>query len=85
MARLTSKKRKNLKSSEFAEPGEKAYPINDKAHARNALARVSQFGSESEKTAVRKKVHAKYPSIGEGGHKKATSKKSTHKRTSKKI
>jgi hypothetical protein len=31
MARLTSKKRKNLKPSAFAEPGKKAYPINDKA------------------------------------------------------
>lgn len=64
MARLTSEKRKNLRKSEFAIPGELSYPIPDKSHARNALARVSQFGSPSEKAEVRAKVHAKYPEIG---------------------
>lgn len=44
--------------------GHGAYPIPDKAHARNALARVSQFGTPAEKAAVRAKVHRKFPGIG---------------------
>lgn len=65
MSKLTYKERKNLPSESFAEPKDRAYPINDITHARNALARVSQFGSSSEKAKVRAKVHNKYPSIGE--------------------
>lgn len=64
MAKLTAKKRNSLKKSQFAEPGKRAYPINDLAHARNALARVSQFGSPAEKAKVRAAVHKKFPGIG---------------------
>jgi hypothetical protein len=63
MAKLTSKGRKALPSKDFAVAGRK-YPINDPSHARNALSRVSQFGSPAEKSAVRAKVKRKYPSIG---------------------
>lgn len=62
--KLTAAMRKRLPSSAFAEPGSRKYPVNDPNHARNALARVSQFGSSSEKAAVRAKVHAKFPNIG---------------------
>jgi hypothetical protein len=68
MAKLTTKARSKLKSSSFAipskKPGSGSYPIPDKSHARNALARVAQHGSPSEKARVRAKVHAKYPGIG---------------------
>lgn len=64
MAKLTTKKRKNLSKKSFAIPGKRAYPINDKAHARNALARVSQFGSSAQKSQVRSAVHRKFPDIG---------------------
>jgi hypothetical protein len=64
MAKLTAKKRNALKSSSFAEPGKRAYPIQDASHARNALARVSQHGTPAEKAKVRAAVHRKYPSIG---------------------
>ena len=40
-----------------------SYPIPDESHARNALARVSQHGSEAEKAKVRRAVAAKYPNI----------------------
>lgn len=40
------------------------YPIHDKAHARNALARVSQHGSTAEKRMVRAAVKRKFPAIG---------------------
>lgn len=64
MAKLTSKQRKALPTSTFAIPGRRAYPINDPNHARNALARVSQFGTPEEKAIVRAKVARKYPGIG---------------------
>jgi len=42
MAELDAADRKKLPKSKFAEPDKKAYPIEDKAHARNAKARASQ-------------------------------------------
>ena len=42
MADLTSKARNKLPAKDFAEPEKRAYPIEDKAHARNAKARASQ-------------------------------------------
>lgn len=73
MAKLTTAARKKLSPKSFALPGKGtgpkgkgpgSYPIPDASHARNALARVSQHGSSSEKAAVRAKVHAKFPAIG---------------------
>lgn len=63
MSKLTSKERNKLPTKSFAGP-DRSYPISDKNHARNALARVSQFGTESLKEKVREKVHKKYPDIG---------------------
>lgn len=63
MAKLDTKERKALPNGDFAGPG-RSYPINDPNHARNALSRVSQFGSPAEKAEVRAKVHRKYPGIG---------------------
>jgi hypothetical protein len=82
MAKLTYERRKKLKKSQFAEPGKRKYPIEDKAHARNALARVSQHGTESEKATVRKKVHSKFPNIGIKGEKFKGHKKHNRKRVS---
>ncbi|MCW1908635.1 MAG: hypothetical protein KIH63_004810 [Candidatus Saccharibacteria bacterium] len=42
MTKLTATARKKLKKSQFAEPGDRKYPIEDKAHAKNALSRVTQ-------------------------------------------
>lgn len=70
MAKLTTKGRKRMKDREFAIPEKKAYPINDKKHARNALARVAQHGTSAEKAKVRKAVKKKYPSIGKKAVKK---------------
>lgn len=61
---ITAAQRHALPASDFALPGEK-YPVDTKARARNALARVSQFGSSGEKVKVRAKVHSKYPGIGQ--------------------
>ena len=43
MAKLTAEKRKSLPKSDFGLPGQKAYPMPDKAHAANAKARASQM------------------------------------------
>ena len=42
MAELDTNERKHLADSDFAEPDKRKYPIEDKAHARNAKARASQ-------------------------------------------
>lgn len=42
MSVLTTKKRNSLKKSQFGLPGEKKYPMPDKAHAINAKARAKQ-------------------------------------------
>ena len=55
--------RKKLKKSSFALPDEEKYPIPDITHARNALARVAQHGSEAEQKKVRAAVENKYPSL----------------------
>lgn len=63
MAVLTTKARKALPKTAFAIPPDR-YPIHDKAHARNALARVSEFGTSSEKARVHAAVHARFPAMG---------------------
>ena len=42
MAELDAKARDKLPKEKFAEPDKRAYPIEDKPHARNAKARASQ-------------------------------------------
>ena len=70
--KLSYKERQNLPTGAFALPGKGSgpegkqggsYPIPDASHARNALARVSQHGSEAEKATVRRAVHKKFPDI----------------------
>ena len=63
MAKLTTKQRKRMKDSTFALPRQRAYPIPDISHARNALARVAQFGTDAEQSKVRRAVEKKYPSL----------------------
>ena len=42
MNKLTTDERDALTARNFAEPALRAYPIEDKAHARNAKARAAQ-------------------------------------------
>ena len=60
--KLTNNQRHGLDTSQFALPGRR-FPIEDKSHARNALARASN-ANPAEQATIRRKVHAKYPSIG---------------------
>lgn len=61
MAKLHAKQRNALPTKDFAGP-DRSYPIADRSHARNALARAS--GKPVEKR-VRAAVHRKYPNLGE--------------------
>lgn len=56
MARLTTKARKALPSSDFAGPN-RSYPVEDKAHARNAKSRAAQFASPALKARVDAKAN----------------------------
>ncbi|MEP6967402.1 MAG: hypothetical protein ABI906_04930 [Pseudomonadota bacterium] len=63
MADLTKKTRDKLSANDFAEPGKRAYPLEDKPHARNAKARASQAVkagrmSKGEKAKIDKKADA---------------------------
>jgi hypothetical protein len=60
--KLTVSSRNALPDSAFALPGRR-YPIHDANHARDALARVSQFGTAAEKATVRRKVAMRFPSM----------------------
>lgn len=64
MSKLTARARDKLPAKDFAGP-DGSYPVNDMSHARNALSRVSEFGTESLKAQVRAKVHKKFPGIGQ--------------------
>jgi len=66
MTPLTTAQRNSLKLSQFADPKNRAYPINDASHARAALSRVAQHGTPKLKGKVRAAVHKKYPFIKMG-------------------
>lgn len=65
MAKLTAADRKSIPHNAFAvpskAPGSGSYPIEDKSHARNALARASGKPVEAQ---VRAAVNRRYPDIG---------------------
>jgi hypothetical protein len=63
MAKLSADARDKLPKSKFAEPDKRAYPVEDKAHARNAKARASQAVkagrmSKTEEAKIDKKADA---------------------------
>ena len=65
--KLNAAARKRIPKAEFAvkskAPGSGSYPIEDKAHARNALARSS---GKPVAGAVRAAVERKYPGLAKG-------------------
>jgi hypothetical protein len=65
LIKMSAEAREELPKKDFAVPGKEKYPIPDLAHARNALARVSQHGTPAEREMVRRKVYAKYPELKE--------------------
>jgi hypothetical protein len=67
MSTLNAAQRNALKTSDFALPKERAFPIHDLAHAKDALSRVAQSGTPDEQTKVTAAVHKRYPELA--GHK----------------
>jgi len=61
--KLSYKERKQLPSSAFVFPKERAYPIHDASHARSALSMVSKYGTPRQKARVRAEVARRFPSI----------------------
>lgn len=67
MTKLTTKKRDALPKSDFAGP-DRSYPVNDKAHARNAKARASEMEHKGKLSSSEKaKIDAKANRILDGG------------------
>ena len=67
MAKLNAAKRKKIPTSEFGLPEKKAYPLENANHARNALARASQFATPDEEAEIKAKVAKRFPGIKQGG------------------
>lgn len=67
MAPLSASRRKSLPASDFAIPGSREYPIHDRTHAANALARAS---GKPEEATVRAAVCRRYPDLGACGERK---------------
>jgi hypothetical protein len=67
MTKLTAATRDEIPKGDFALPGRR-YPIEDEAHARDALSRVSQDGTRAEKATVRAKVRERFPGIKQRKH-----------------
>lgn len=64
MARLTAARRNAIPDRDFAIPSERKFPMEDRNHAVNALARA---GTHPElKAKVTASVHRKYPDMGKG-------------------
>jgi len=63
MAELSTARRKNLPAADFAIPDERRYPIPDRRHAANALARVAANGTPAEQAQVKAAVKKKYPDM----------------------
>jgi hypothetical protein len=68
MAKLSTKSRKELPKKDFAGP-DRSYPIEDKAHARNAKARASQAVNAGRMSkAEEQKIDRKADSKLKGSH-----------------
>ena len=87
MAKLTTKKRDDLPKKDFGEPGKKAYPMPDKAHARDAKARASEEENKGKLSPGEKaKIDAKADKmLGESKGKPKEKKKVDEKKLPKKA
>lgn len=52
MAKLTTKKRSKIPSSEFGMPSSRKYPMPDRSHAANAKARATQMVKKGKLSAA---------------------------------
>jgi len=60
MAKLTTRRRKKLRKSQFGLPGSRKYPMHDRSHAANAKARATQQYKKGRiSRSTKNKIHAK--------------------------
>lgn len=60
MAKLNARKRSALRTSQFALPEQRKYPVHDRAHAANAKARATQQYKKGNLSAEQMRaIHAK--------------------------
>lgn len=72
MAKLTAKTRNKLPKSDFGLPGEKKYPMPNKAHAANAKARATQMVAKGKLSPSSKaKIDAKANRVLDKGNRGA--------------
>ncbi|MFP5230780.1 MAG: hypothetical protein ACLGXA_24450 [Acidobacteriota bacterium] len=65
MARLNAEDRKRLRSSSFALPDKREFPIEDREHGEKALQLLPNSDTTpAEKARVRAAVHRKFPTMG---------------------
>lgn len=79
MSKLTAKQRQKLPKSEFALPGTKSYPVNDKNHAANAKARATQAVKSGRMSpSTKSKIDAKANKVLGQGAKQRTGKSKSY-------
>lgn len=61
--KLTAAERGKLKSSDFALPKDRAYPMHTVEHARDSMSRADQSASPDERSKVRAAVQKRYPKL----------------------
>ncbi len=72
MGKLTSKQRKALPKSDYGLPGQKKYPMPDKAHAANAKARATQMVKKGKlSSSSEAKIKSKANRVLDKGHRGA--------------
>jgi hypothetical protein len=71
MAKLSARRRKSLKKSQFGLPGSRKYPMPDRAHAANAKARArQQFNKGKLSLSSLNKINAKANRVLNRGRKR---------------
>lgn len=63
MAKLTAAERNSLPKKVFGLPEERAYPMEDKAHARAALSRASAHATPGQKKRIAAKAQRMFPGM----------------------
>ncbi len=72
MSKLTTKSRNKLPKKAFGEPAKRAYPMPDKAHAKNAKARATQMVEKGKLSqSAKAKIDAKANKVLSKGKPKA--------------
>ena len=80
MAKLSAKTRRRLPSSAFAYPSTRKYPIYDRSHARNALARASSSKTSGSYATVAAAVNRRFPGMAKGRKSSSTRRRSPARR-----